>query len=446
MRRQAYERLARWKDDPDRKPLIVEGVRQCGKTHLVMEFGKENYDDVAYFNFEDDRDLCSHFEHNLDPHRIVEELGLMLGRAVVPGRTLIFFDEIQFCNRAITSLKYFCENASEHHVICAGSLLGVRMSQPYSFPVGKVNRLRLYPMNFYEFLAANGEGMLCEYLEKLPVGEKAPDTAEAKLIGYLHRYYVVGGMPEAVKKWVSTKDIEAVEEIQDGILRDYADDFSKHAAAEVNELTIIWRSIPQQLSKENKRFIFSHVREGARAKDLEHALEWMISAGLVHKVRRISEPMAPLSAYSDERIFKIYFADVGLLRRLAGVDSRFVFDASGRYKHFKGAMAENHVLNELLFIGKSPYFWRSEGVAEVDFVDDFGVDTVPIEVKAETNTKSKSLSRYIDQYHPRLAVKVSMNNVGKNGVIGLPLWLVWRIKDYVDAGRLDASVADDKRA
>ena len=431
MQRLCYERLIEWKNDPYRKPLILEGVRQCGKTYLLSEFGSKNYDDVAYFNFEEDTNLCSHFDQDLDPHRILEELSLLIRRPIVPGKTLIILDEIQFCGRALTSLKYFCEDAPEHHVVCAGSLLGIKLSKPHSFPVGKVNRIRMYPMNFFEFLLANGEDMLCNYLRELPIAEKVPETIEAKLIGYLRLYYVIGGMPAVVEGWISTKDISVVERTQDEILKDFVDDFGKYAAADLNELTMIWRSIPEQLSRENRRFFFSHVKEGLRAKDLEHAIEWLISAGLVHKVNMISAPMVPLSSYSDETVFKIYFADVGLLRKLARVDPAFIFDGSDKYKHFRGAVAENHVLNELLFIGKSPYYWKSEGIAEVDFIDNFGTKTVPIEVKAETNTKSKSLARFIDLYHPECAVKVSMNNVGKNGVIGLPLWLVWKIKDYV---------------
>ena len=431
MRRLCYNRLIEWKNDPWRKPLIIDGVRQCGKTYLLNEFGSKNYDDTAYFNFEDDKGLASHFERNLDPHRIIEELSLLKGRPIVPGKTLIVFDEIQFCGRALTSLKYFCEEAPEHHVVCAGSLLGIKLSKPHSFPVGKVNRIRLYPMNFFEFLLANGEDMLCSYLQELSVTEKVPATIEAKLADYLKKYYVVGGMPAAVSRWTLTKNISAVEMIQDDILKDYMDDFGKHAPEDLNKLTMIWRSIPEQLSKENKRFFFSHVKEGLRAKDLERAMEWLISAGLIHKVSMISAPMVPLSSYSDETVFKIYFADVGLLRKLARVDPAFIFDSSDKYKHFKGAVAENYVLNELLFLGKSPYYWRSEGIAEVDFIDNFGTKTVPIEVKAETNTKSKSLSQFIDLYRPECAVKVSMNNIGKNGVVGLPLWLVWKIGDYV---------------
>jgi predicted AAA+ superfamily ATPase len=211
------------------------------------------------------------------------------------------------------------------------------------------------------------------------------------------------------------------------------DDFGKYAAADLNELTMIWRSIPEQLSKENKRFFFSHVKKGLRAKDLECATEWLISAGLIHKVCMISAPMVPLSSYSNDTVFKIYFADVGLLRRLAGVDPAFIFDSSDKYKHFKGAVAENHVLNELLFMDKSPYYWRSEGIAEVDFIDNFDTMSVPIEVKAETNTKSKSLVQFIEMYHPECAVRISMNNIGRNGAISLPLWLVWKIKEYVGA-------------
>jgi predicted AAA+ superfamily ATPase len=263
------------------------------------------------------------------------------------------------------------------------------------------------------------------------LGDPVPESLEEKLRGYLRTYYVVGGMPAAVAEWVEAKNIASLEEVQDAILRDYVDDFSKHAARDLNDLTQIWRSIPRQLSKENRRFMFGHVRKGARARDLENALEWLVSAGLAHKICRLSRPGAPLSAYSDESMFKLYFSDVGPLRRLSGVAPGFMFDASDRYSHFKGAMAENHVLNELPVLGKAPYYRRSDGVAEVDFVADFGMKAVPIEVKAEEGSKSKSLSRYVSLYGPECAVRASMGGAGKNGALSVPLWLVWRIGDFV---------------
>ncbi|MDR2845723.1 MAG: ATP-binding protein [Candidatus Methanoplasma sp.] len=432
MQRVIYDDLIKWKEDRKRKPLIMGGVRQCGKTYILEEFGKNNYDGVAYLNFEKAPEITSIFETDLEPHRIIGELGLYLGKAILPGRTLIIFDEIQACGNAITSLKYFCEDAPEYHVVCAGSLLGIRLSKPRSFPVGKVDFMDMYPLNFYEFLLANGEDMLCGHLKNKNAESKLTSAVVSKLEMYLRHYLSVGGMPEAVAEWTASNNIEKTEKILRAILRSYADDFSKYASKDINELTMIWRSIPEQLSKENRRFIFSHVKTGKRARDLEHALEWLISAGLIHKVCMISRPSVPLSAYSDENMFKIYFCDVGLLRILAGVPTEFLFKQSDEYAQFKGAVAENFVLNEMKVLGKDPYYWRSEGKAEVDFIDMLGTKIVPIEVKAETNTRSKSLAEYIRTYGPETAVKVSMNPPGgSNGIVAVPLYMVWKLEEIL---------------
>ena len=432
MRRLAYDQLMAWKNSPNRKPLIVQGVRQCGKTHLIKEFGRRNYSNVVYLNFEGDPGLNMHFERDLDPARIIRDLGIYFGISIRPESTLIVLDEIQYCKPAITSLKYFNENAPEYHVICAGSLLGVRSAESYSFPVGKVNFLDMYPMNFYEFLLANGEEKLCEYLTQLRPNEKNQSFV-SKLEEYYRHFQIVGGMPEAVVEWVRNHDVISVENIQKEILRTYVDDFSKHAANEVNELTLIWRSIPQQLSKENSRFIFSHVKEGKRARDLEHSLEWLISAGIVHKVNKIVAPSVPLSAFSDEMNFRIYFADIGLLRVLSDIPVRFVFESGDEFKHFRGALAENYVLNELIVSGKAPFFWKSSNDAEVDFVCMFGSLVVPVEVKSDRNLRSQSLTKYVSEYGPKRSVKISMNpNFTDDGEkVRIPLWLAWRIVDIV---------------
>ena len=436
MYRLAYDKLLKWKKHPDRKPLLVKGIRQCGKTYLIKEFGKENYNDMIYLNFEKDPGLNIHFEKDLDPFRILRDLGIYLKRTIKPEDTLIVFDEIQYCKRAITSLKYFNEDAPEYHVICAGSLLGIRPTKKYSFPVGKVNYLNMFPMNFHEFLLANGEGMLCEHI----MGHgTADDVFVSKLEGYYRYFQIVGGMPEAVERWVRDHDVVAVENIQKEILDTLADDFSKHAGGETNELQMIWGSIPQQLSKENNKFIFSHVKKGKRAKDLEHSMEWLISAGIIHKVTKISLPFIPLSAYSDETYFKIYFADIGLLRTLSGTPARFIFDSGNEYVHFKGAMAENYILSELKSSGKKLFFWRSDGNAEVDFICMFGSIVVPIEVKSDKNRRSQSLQKYISDFKPEKAVKISMApNLTDSGVsIHIPLWLAW------NAGRIIRDDGDE---
>ncbi|MCL1979010.1 MAG: AAA family ATPase [Methanomassiliicoccaceae archaeon] len=432
MRRLAYGLLLKWKSDMHRKPLLVRGVRQCGKTHIIKEFGRSNYSKMIYLNFEKDPGLGIHFEKDLDPVRIIRDLSIHFNTAIRSEDTLIVFDEIQYCKPAITSLKYFNENVPEYNIICAGSLLGVKPTESYSFPVGNVNFLDMYPMNYYEFLLANGEERLCEYLDG-PESSEVSETFASRLEEYYRHFQIVGGMPEAVSEWVRSHDIMMVEKIQNEILRTYVDDFSKHARGEVNELTQIWRSIPQQLSKENNRFIFSHVKKGKRARDLEHSLEWLVAAGIVHKVNKITAPSIPLSAFSDEANFKVYFVDIGLLRVLSGMPPRFIFDKDDANKYFRGAVAENYVLNELIVSGKAPFFWKSNNDAEVDFICMFGSLIVPIEVKSDRNMRSKSLGRYVSLYGPEKAVKISSNPiVTDDGVdVRIPLWLTWKIDSII---------------
>lgn len=433
MQRLLLDKLIKWKNKEDRKPLIVKGVRQCGKTYLLKEFGENYYDDVAYFNFEGNASLQQRFESNLDVERIITELGVLRNKAIKPKKTLLIFDEIQFCNKALTSLKYFCENMPEYHIACAGSLLGIALSKPLSFPVGKVDFLTLRPMSLYEYLLANSEEMLCEYLHHLPASEKISDLFADKLEAYLRTYYITGGMPEAVDKWIKTKDIAMVEEIQQKILDSYELDFAKHAPAkDYPKLSLIWRSIPEQLAKENSKFIFSHVKQGLRAKDLEDALEWLLSAGLAYKVIRIEKPYMPLSAYSDQTYFKLYMADVGLLRKMSKLPAQALLEKSSTFKEFKGALTENYVLCELVNLqGDIPCYWKSGNTAEVDFVAQFQMDIVPIEVKSERNDKAKSLAEYRKKYEPRVSVKTSLNNVSGDKVKNVPLYILWKLDEYV---------------
>jgi len=425
--------LKKWKDSPMRKPLLVKGVRQCGKTWLLEEFGRECYGDVAYFNFEGNAALSARFEGYLDVRRIISELGILRQKAIVPGETLIIFDEIQFCNQALTSMKYFCENAPEYHVVCAGSLLGVALSKPLSFPVGKVDFLTLRPMSFEEFLLANGEEMLCEHLRALPSHEKVSELFTERLETLLKTYYIVGGMPEAVQTWLDTHDIAALEKVQQAILDSYELDFAKHAPPkDFPKLAAIWRSIPLQLAKESSKFIFSQVRQGWRAKDLEDALEWLLGAGLVHKVTKIEKPFMPLSSYEDQTFFKLYLSDVGLLRKMAGLPAAAILEKNDTFREFKGALTENYVLCELLHsVEQTPFFWRSGNIAEVDFVFQHGMDIVPVEVKSERNVKAKSLSEYRKKYAPRVAVKTTMQNVGSGDVRKVPLYLLWQLEKYL---------------
>ncbi|GHS87532.1 ATPase [Synergistales bacterium] len=430
MKRNLIEYLIAWKERPDKKPLIIKGVRQCGKTYLLREFGERYYNDVAYFNFEGADALQSRFDGDLDVSRIIAELGILRKKAILPRETLVIFDEIQFCNRALASLKYFCENAPEYHIVCAGSLLGIALSKPLSFPVGKVEFLTLRPMSFYEFLLANGEEMLCEYLENLPLSDKISDLFMNKLEGYLRTYYIVGGMPEAVATWVVTKDVEKLEAIQQKILDSYELDFAKHAPIkDFPKLTAIWRSIPEQLAKENSKFIFSQVKKGLRAKDLEDALEWLLSAGLARKVAKIEKPFMPLSAYADQSFFKLYMADVGLLRKMSRLPATALLGKSEVYKEFKGALTENYVLCELVNLyGVSPFYWKSINTAEVDFIIQNEMDIVPIEVKSERNERARSLTEYRRKYEPRVSVITSMAYLGGRHV---PLYMLWNLKNMI---------------
>lgn len=433
MERLLYKELLKWKESKDRKPLILKGVRQCGKTWLLKEFGKNNYDEIAYFNFEGNEGLQERFEQDLDVNRIIEELSILIGKNIKPEKTLIIFDEIQFCNKALTSLKYFYENAPEYHVVCAGSLLGIFLSKPLSFPVGKVDFLELRPMNFYEFLLANNEKMLIEYLEKHL--EKLPKAFENKLQNYLKTYYIIGGMPEVIEKWIETKDIEQVEKIQDIIINSYELDFAKHAPlSDAPKLSLIWDYIPKELSKENSKFVYGHVKPGARAKDLEDALRWLISAGMCHKVNKIEKPNIPISAYVDMQSFKIYMSDVGLLRRKAKVDASIILtDNQEIYKEFKGAIAENFVLNELTSLnGDNLYYWTSGNTAEVDFIWQLKDKIIPFEVKAGNNINSRSLSIYRQKYKPDISIKTSTKNLDiQEGIINIPLYLLWNIKNIL---------------
>ena len=427
MKRDITQELLAWKEQPNRKPLVLKGVRQCGKTYILKEFGREYYADVAYFNFEETRSLNSLFEQDYDVKRILFELGLFLGRTITPGNTLIILDEIQECPRAITALKYFCENAPEYHVVCAGSLLGLAIHENQSFPVGKVDIRTLYPVSFYEFLSATGNETLADYLTSVQPSSSVSELIGGKLRTVLKQYYVVGGMPEAVSVWCETGDLEKVEAVQQDILASYELDFAKHAPpSEFPKLSAIWASVPQQLAKPNSKFIFSHVKKGWRSKDLEDALQWLIRAGLVYQVCKVEKPFMPLSSYADATSFKLYLCDVGLLRRLARLPAQVVLESSGFYTEFKGVMTENYVLGELVkHVDATPYYWVSGNSAEVDFIVQCGAHIVPIEVKAESNVKARSLAEYRKKYAPPVSVKTSMlDEVSGHEVRLIPLYLI----------------------
>ncbi len=434
MERALIAELVSWKDKPSRKPLVLKGVRQCGKTYLLKEFGRRCYESVAYFNFEETGSLHTVFEKDYDVKRILFELGLFTGRTITPGNTLIILDEVQECGKALTAMKYFCENAPEHHIVCAGSLMGIALQKQLSFPVGKVDFLTLYPMSFTEFLRACGPESLADYLDNFKKGDTLPELIADRLSAFLKQYYVTGGMPEVVDIWRKTNSMEEVERVQQAILNSYELDFAKHAPArDFPKLTAIWRSIPEQLAKENTKFIFSHVKKGWRSKDLEDALEWLISAGLVHKVCRIEKPFMPLSSYADDTAFKLYLSDIGLLRKLSKLPYEVILDATPNYREFKGSLTENFVLCELMkSVDDSLYYWSSGNTAEVDFVLQCASEIVPVEVKSERSVRSRSLAEYRKKYSPKYSVKTSMKSeTGGAEVLDLPLYLISALDRFV---------------
>ena len=433
MERTLIHELLVWKEKENRKPLILKGVRQCGKTYLLKDFGNRYYDNVAYFNFEETDSLISVFEKDYDTKRIILELELFLGKAIKPGSTLIILDEIQECGRALTAMKYFCENAPEYHIVCAGSLLGIALHKQLSFPVGKVDFLTLYPMSFSEFLRACGSETLADYVDNFKKGDTVPEPIGDKLTTFLRQYYITGGMPEVVSTWQKTSNIEEVERVQQNIINSYELDFAKHAPTkDFPKLTAIWRSIPEQLAKENTKFIFSHVKKGWRSKDLEDALEWLIAAGLVYKVCKIEKPFIPLSSYADDTSFKLYMADIGILRKLSKLPYEVILDATPNYKEFKGSLTENYVLCELVkSVDETLYYWSSGNTAEVDFILQSDSEIVPVEVKSERSVKARSLAEYRKKYMPRYSVKTSMKN-DTNGeeVFNIPLYLISALERF----------------
>lgn len=439
MERDIMNGLIQWKDSEDRKPLLLTGVRQCGKTYVCKEFGEKYFEDVAYFYFEGNNGLISVFGYDFNVDRILDELGnIIRGKEIIPGKTLVIFDEIQACPNAITALKYFCENKRNLHIICAGSLLGVSIRRDQvSFPVGKVDRLFMYPMTFSEFLRADGNEAIYEGVQKYDLEKELPQLYRGALEKALKYYYIVGGMPEVVAKWVETHNFEKVETLQDNILLDYSSDFAKHAPkTDIPKLGWIWDSIPKQLAKDNNKFVFSHVREGKRSVELEDALEWLVDAGLVYRLELVRNPELPLSFEADATFFKVYLCDVGLLRRKSGVSYKIILEDSELYKNFKGAFTENYVLTELLAQRVTPYFWKSGNTAELDFLFSYEDAIIPVEAKAEIHTRAKSYKQFCKKYKPVIGFKFSMKNMGSHMVeetktYSVPLYLIWMLGKYL---------------
>ncbi len=429
MDRKIMNDLIKWKNDKNRKPLILRGARQVGKTYIIKQFGNENYNGIAYFNFDHDTELYNLFDNTKDPKRILEQLSFIYGKAIIPEKTLIVFDEIQECPNALNSLKYFEEEAKEYHIISAGSLLGIRLSHT-SFPVGKVDFLDMYPMTFSEFLKADNCENLVEYMNSIKQIENIPNIFFDRLSEKLKAYFIIGGMPEAVKSWIKEKDMEKINKIQENILRAYESDFSKHTTnIEANRISIIWNSIPSQISKENKKFLYQVVKEGARAREYEGALNWLKDANIVYKVYNVTKPSMPLISYNDLSAFKIYLNDVGLLRKMTDLDSKIVIEGNKLFEEFKGALTENYVIQTLSSIGLQPYYFTFDNRYEIDFMLQHKNNIVPIEVKSSENINNTSLKVYNEKYNPKIRIRFSMRNLNKdNNLINIPLFMV----EYID--------------
>lgn len=429
MYRVAIEKLLKWKENKHRKPLIIEGARQVGKTWLMKEFGETAYTDTVYINFDSNSRMADLFASDLNTDRLITGLELYAGRKINPDNTLLIFDEVQEVPRALSSLKYFYENAPQYHIVCAGSLLGIALHGGTSFPVGKVDFLKLYPLSFQEFLMATGNERFTELLEKQDF--QMITSFKQTYIDSLKYYYFVGGMPEAVQSFVEEKDFNEVRAIQKRILAAYEQDFSKHAPVEiVPKIRMLWNSIPSQLAKENKKFVYGLVREGARAKEYETAIMWLTDCGLVHKVSRVNTAGIPLKAYEDLKAFKLYVLDVGLLGCMTGLRQRTLLDGKDLFIEFKGALTEQYVCQQLKTIQDlNVYYYTNErGSCEVDFIIDTGEQIIPIEVKAEVNLKAKSLRTYRDKYSPEISLRISMADYKREDwLVNLPLYAVEEI-------------------
>ena len=432
MERQAMQYLNNWKDKRNRKPIIIKGARQVGKTWLMKEFGKSNFKQTAYVNFESSNVLKNLFVENFDTKRIISAIGIETGLQINARDTLIILDEIQEAEGGITALKYFYENAPEYYIVAAGSLLGISLHKHTSFPVGKVDFIDLYPLNFEEFLLARGEQQLLTLISTKDWG--LVKQFKLKYINLLRLYYYVGGMPEAVSYFSETEDYHEVRQIQNRILTSYEQDFSKHAPTEiVPRIRMLWNAIPAQLAKENRKFIYSAVKKGSRAKDFELALSWLSDCGLVHKVNRISKPGIPLKAYEDFNAFKLFTLDVGLLAAMGNISAKTLLNGNVIFEEFKGALTEQYVLQQLKTMEEMViYYWSSEkSSGEIDFILQHEGNIFPVEVKAEENLQAKSLKAFYQKYPNTIPVRTSMSDYRKDDwLTNIPLYSIFALASY----------------
>ena len=422
MNRTAYNKLIAWKSDPDRKPLILKGARQVGKTWLMEEFGKTQYSSYVYFNFDEEDELKSIFEVNKNPHRIVELLGLLSGQKILPSETLIIFDEVQECSAALNALKYFKEKANEYHIIAAGSLLGTLLAKPKSYPVGQVNLLDLYPLSFDEFLAAVDEP-LYSYYSQIKKEQPIEEIFHNRLLEAYSHYLIIGGLPECVDSWVQYKDPQKIRQLQTELVTIYENDFSKHnGSINSGRILMVFRSIVSQLAKENEKFIYGCLKEGARAREFEEAIEWLVSAGMLNRVYNVSKPEHPLKAFDQLNNFKLFLFDTGLLKHMAGIDNAAILLKSDY--QFKGALTENFVLQQLQEqFDVEPRFF-ADGRGEIDFLIQHGTEIIPIEVKGGEDKSAASFKAYINTHKPKTAIRYSKRGYVKDGSItNIPLYL-----------------------
>lgn len=425
MERNLFGKLECWKNKKKRKPLIIQGARQVGKTWIMKEFGKRYFKDTIYINFDNNEIMKNVFEIDFDISRIMSAIKIEYGKSFEVSNTLIIFDEIQEAPKALASLKYFYENAPQYAIIAAGSLLGVALHQGTSFPVGKVDFMHLYPLNFSEFLYANGEEKLAELLQSQDY--QMINAYSVKYIELLKKYYYIGGMPEVVQTYLDTEDFNEVREIQKNLLKYYEEDFSKHAPKEViPRIHMVWNSIPAQLAKKNRKFIYGCIREGARAKDFELAIQWLEDAGLIIKNYRVSKPAIPLIAYMEINSFKMFMLDVGLLGAKADITAKVLLDGSRIFEEFKGALTEQFVAQQLKAAGRELYYYSAKNSSgEIDFLLQQEMQCIPIEVKAEENLRAKSLKAFCEKYKPEMAIRSSMSNYRKQEwMVNVPLYLL----------------------
>lgn len=430
MKRKISDWLLSWKNSKYRKPLILQGARQVGKTYSALSFGKEHYKTSVYFNFENNRDLCNIFERDLEPERIIKELSILSGKSIFKEDTLIFFDEIQACERALTSLKYFNEKANEYHIIAAGSLLGVAVNRDnFSFPVGKVDIKTMYPLDFEEFLLALGEEKIIPLIKEC-FEENREFSLHNKALDLYKNYLVIGGMPAVVRDYISQKDYDFALSNQKNIIDSYIADMAKYSTPkETTKIMAAFNSLPAQLAKENKKFQYKVIKSGARAYDYETPLDWLKASGVILKCNKCSEGKLPLSAFTDFDSFKIYMTDTGLLCSSFGIPAEIILSDSKAFNDFKGALTENYVCFSLTASGHTPYYWESKGQAEVDFIiQDKKGNIIPIEVKAANNVRAKSLAQFIKKYNPSYSIRVSSKNFGlENNIKSVPLYATFLI-------------------